>query len=274
MNKNGVFLSSVDVIIRYFDKFKIINLFDEKPTYYEKYREIKDKSTLLNKKIIFVIDDLDRVQSVDKICKIFNVFELLKCENIKCIYLYDIEILVEKFKNNIDQKIDVVKERITGSFTNFYNFVRKYIDREIFLTKIDDYMNACIKLCNNDRAIVLVNERMRINKELSDIKKYDISFDKYCDFNPRKINGIMKEYIDIVNSKKLNGLIGKNNKELLFDALLFKYYFENTYLKYIKSNDSFENFLNKEYYMSKNKMYILYDAISLCIFDCANKLDS
>ena len=271
MNKNYVFSSGVDEIIRYFDKIKIIDLFNEKSTYYEKYLDIKEKILLVGKKIIFVIDDLDRVQSIDKICKIFNILELLRCEHIKCFYLYDIEVLAEKFNKNIEQKKDVEEGERIGKYTHLYNYIRKYIDREILLTSVNDYKNACFKLFNDEQVNNLVNERVRINDTLKSIQKYSKSFDDYCRFVPRILNELLVEYFNIIKCERYSELINDNLKVPILEGLIFKYYFEKSYIKFVKNNDTFEKFLDKEYNVSKNNINILNDAINLSFFDCSNQ---
>lgn len=263
IKKNGVFCSSVDDIIEYLNKLKFLNLFDEKPTNYEKYQDIINKIELIEKKIIFIVDDLDRIKSVEKIYKIFNVFEMIKCSNIKVIFLYDTEILAEKITTEDVVKKSVETGETVGKYTYFYSYIRKYIDREIIINEINDYKN-CLKILfgKSDEIVdLLFNEKERIDKTLNNIVSYSKEFSDYCDLNPRILLMIHNEYNDLVVNNRYC------NKELLIDCLLFKYYFEKAFLQFVRSNKDFTKFMEDKFNKpdNTNSKYILSDAVDIVL---------
>lgn len=247
MISSGVFCSSVDDIMSYLSKIKFLNLFDNKPTCFEKYNDIKTKIKLINKRIVFIVDDLDRVKNFDKIIKIFNVFELLKCKEIKCLYLYDLEILVEIFKNNIEFKKDVATDEKEGKYTHLYNYIRKYIDREIFLKEIDDY-NEYAKICGSDNEAVgiFIQEAKRLDTKIKSITANRKNFNYYCKFNPRILYMIFTEYLNAIRVIEVNKSCNEDVsllKTKIIDWLIFKYFFQKMYFMFNQFEGKFEEFL-------------------------------
>ena len=233
--KNGVFSLGINDIVDDLDRIKFLKLFHEKETCYEKYRKVKHEVELIDKNVVFIIDDLDRVRIMDKIIKLFNIFEALRCSSIKCIYLYDIENLVKKFAHSLERKATVSNDKEIGEYTHYYNYVRKYIDREIVLSRVNDYANACCRISqNNDFAKMMFEEKDRINNEFRSITYDDNIFDYYCRFNPRVLNLLYLEYDNKIMEKS-----NDNEKRRVIRDLLFKYYFEN--------NKNFTQFLLNYY---------------------------
>ena len=260
MISSGVFCSSVDDIMSYLSRIEFLSLFDNKPTCFEKYNDIKAKIKLLDKRIVFIVDDLDRVKNFDKIIKIFNVFELLKCKEIKCLYLYDLEILVEMFKNNIECKKSVATDEKEGKYTHLYNYIRKYIDREIFLKEIDDY-NEYTKICGSDNEAVgiFIQEAKRLDTKIKKITANRKNFNYYCKFNPRVLYMIFTEYLNAVRVIEVNKPCNEEVslvKTRIIDWLIFKYFFQKLYFMFQQFEGNFEEFLANTF-KSKNGDYSL-----------------
>lgn len=93
------------------------NVFFDVDSYTELFGDLKKDILKLNKKILLTFEDIDRIPDKNVIFKIFSIVDLLSCENIKILYQYD-----------EDELLDIIaKDKL---------YLEKYIPHSVILTPI------------------------------------------------------------------------------------------------------------------------------------------
>ncbi len=238
---NRIYDNSIDVIIAHFEKWKLANIFNDSMSYCDMFEGIKKSLKLINnKKIVFIIDDLDRVVNKEIIIKIFNIFELLCGENdknncLKSIYLYDINNLIDIMYGN-----QVNSDNRYKFISKFKKLIHKYVHMEIpLLPPCGTDFN--IDSDNYYKIITIIDNINSFYKRYGNSDLGEHNFNYYCNYNPRTIERILNDYIILYKC----GKIDINIEKVYFEALIFKFFFYKEYKLYLNRNCSLDVFLKR-----------------------------
>ena len=231
LNNNGIYVDKLRVLIDSISKFSFLNIFEEKKSLTRNFEELKSGIICSNRNIIFVIDDLDRVVNPEIIYKIFNIFENIKCKNIKVIYLYDFTCLSNLIPlYNKDKKINMIETK---------KFITKYISQEVTLPDATLEELKTIKSKGNEYIIKLADEIDKIENRIS---KYNIptNFFDLTNYAPRDFE-ILSEQLKSLSNETLTKY---DDESIILETLIFKYYFSEEYIKIVNSKSKLETSLN------------------------------
>ena len=231
LNNNGIYVDKLRVLIDSISKFSFLNIFEEKKSLTRNFEELKSGIICSNRNIIFVIDDLDRVVNPEIIYKIFNIFENIKCKNIKVIYLYDFTCLSNLIPlYNKDKKINMIETK---------KFITKYISQEVTLPDATLEELKTIKSKGNEYIIKLADEIDKIENRIS---KYNIptNFFDLTNYAPRDFE-ILSEQLNSLSNETLTKY---DDESIILETLIFKYYFSEEYIKIVNSKSKLETSLN------------------------------
>lgn len=253
LNNHYIYSENSKQIKKLLSEIKVLsNLFSfmhqEETSYSEAVKNFQSELKYLDKTIVIIFEDIDRISSADKIKEIFSISERLVCDSIKIVYHYD-ESKLEELKFN-------------------HEYIEKYIPYVVNLTPIK-FTTAVKHLMNEyfyDAKILTVKdfEFLTIPKSIFwDKINFSLSFDLYG-VSIRKIYHFLSE---IINSIKNNPEYQKNdNKKVVIVFYLIKHLFNDVYKK-ISVADSLINtltlsFEDKEYtviellnYLKENKRF-------------------
>lgn len=244
-------------LVSYINSFKygplVTDLLATETTYSAELNKLKDSLTLLNKSIIIVFEDLDRIDNKEVLRKLLYISERLTLDvqgKLKVIYQYSAEELEKKGFNYVYlQKYIPNTVSLTNiSFVNLFNYIidsnsEKYQSVLKYRYIIDKITNPIINWYGYSENIIdpLLKERY-----LSSV------------YNIRNIGAFVDAlafYID-----KFSDTIS-NNKQ--FDEILVKTcyikYFLNNFYQTISTNIDLQSNFCVEY---NNKVYYLLDVIA------------
>lgn len=105
----------------------ICKYFFQKESYLDEKKELSLKIKELSKKIVIVLDNLERLESKEKIQNMLSIVEEVLPVEIPRIYLYDLEKLKDLFKKENDNNSIGIEE-----------YFEKYTDFTLTLSEIDD----------------------------------------------------------------------------------------------------------------------------------------
>lgn len=134
LNNHYIYSKNSKQIKKLLSEISVINkllsfMRPDETSYSNALRNFQSELDYLNKTIVIVFEDIDRITSVDKIKEIFSISERLVCNNIKIVYHYNENKLEEMGLN--------------------HEYVEKYIPYVVNLTPIK-FMNILKHLLNED----------------------------------------------------------------------------------------------------------------------------
>ncbi len=134
LNNHYIYSKNSKQIKKLLSEISVINrllsfMQPDETSYSNALRNFQSELDYLNKTIVIVFEDIDRITSVDKIKEIFSISERLVCNNIKIVYHYNENKLEEMGLN--------------------HEYVEKYIPYVVNLTPIK-FMNILKHLLNED----------------------------------------------------------------------------------------------------------------------------
>ena len=230
LSECGIYLDKLSVLIDSINSIKFLNALEYKQSVTRNYDELKDELIRCGKNIVFVVDDLDRIYNPEIVYKIFNIFEKIKCNNLKVIYLYDFVCL-----SNI---IPLYNKSKTKNMVETKKFISKYISQEITL---NDPMLDELQLTNLKNIIECKKVIEEINCIENRLIKYKIpiNFSSLTNYTPRDLEIISEQ----LNS--LSGDIIKGFSECtIIETLIFKLFFTEEYETVKSKNEKIESFID------------------------------
>lgn len=197
----------------------------------------------LEKKVIVVYEDIDRINNPDVLREIFAISEKIANGNIKIIYQYD------------EQELKALK------FTSDY--LEKYIPFKMNITELHFTEILQIELQDIDKSILSVEDfnYLTIQETRFNILKDFFEFGKeFClsiEFIPiRKVQHMINEIILALTQKKK---LYSKNKETVISFYVLKHLFTDKYEKINIKENLFETFN----FSFENKNYTIIDLIAL-----------
>ncbi|MGE7911559.1 P-loop NTPase fold protein [Lysinibacillus xylanilyticus] len=191
----------------------------------EAFLEFKKELEKINKKILVIYEDIDRITDKNVIIDIFGISEKLANENVKIIYQYD---------------EDVIKNL---GFEDAY--LEKYIPFKMNLTELHFKELVQFELQNVESSILSIKDfefvmhqqyRFDILTKFFGFKNEDPYTLKFEYFPIRKIKNMIAELLSVINAKK--DLFEKDEKlkEVIIAFYLLKHLYPKSY-KLINSKD-------------------------------------
>jgi len=220
MNKNRIFSKYSNKLKDFLTDQTIISklhslIFTESSSYSEIIKGFQNDLSKINKKILIIYEDIDRISEKSEIEKIFGVSEKLSNEKIKIIYQYDEKNLEEiGFTSDYLEKYIPFKMNLTEiKFFEILNFVFEDNDLYKSLFSIKDF-EILNEHAQNYRYNVL-NEEFGINKQINLIISY-VSIRKVKHFLDELCNAIVKEKY-------------KDYKEIVISFFFIKHFIPSAY---------------------------------------------
>lgn len=204
----------------------ITNIF-MKETNIDDIENFKKSISELNKKIILIFDDIDRVNDVEKIDKILSFISDFSDSNIKIILLYhqkNLEKIDEKYTRNwLEKYIPFTRDLSELSF-------QKVLKEELNKNKLSEQEFEFLMPSNlRDKN----SELFKFNKDFSDITSNTFNFN--FNFTPRNIKNTLEEVKVYLNDKML-----KLETRLIIAYILLKNLMYEDFYEKINSEMSFE----------------------------------
>lgn len=209
--KNNIESSSIISKIQDLTNLIFINSNSNAEILHEFQNELKK----LDKKILVIYEDIDRISNTDVIREIFSISEKISNENIKIIYQYD-EFIMEELGFNA-------------------NYLEKYIPFKINLTELHFWEVLQFELKGIDESILSI-------KDFNFIRFQDHRFNVLQDFF--EIKGEYVINVDYIPIRKVKQMIGEllmtfemkkdlytNHKETVISFYILKHLYSEAYKK-------------------------------------------
>lgn len=200
----------------------------------------KNEIRKLDKTLVIVFEDLDRINDANVIKKIFSISENLVGENIKIVYQYDqrnLEMINECFNRNyLDKYIPYTVNLTQINFYDIVNKVLKEFEDEYEYVKKNDFNFLCIHI--------------RLDWVLREIFNKNIEYSlKIYNYSIRKVKHFLDE---IENTFKNEEMYRENDlRKAVVIFYLIKHFDYDIYNKFTLSKGLIErftlNFNGKEY---------------------------
>lgn len=203
----------------------------------------KQELEKLDKKIIVVYEDIDRINNPDVLKEIFAISEKIANEHIKIIYQYDEqELKNQKFTPDYLEKYIPFKMNITElHFLEILKLELLHIDESI--VSIEDF-----------QYLTLVDHRFTI---LRDFFKFGYEYTLRIDYIPiRKVQHLISEIVSTLHLKKD---LYSSHKEFIISFYVLKHLYPDHYEKINIRESLFETFN----FSIEDKKYTIIDLISL-----------
>ena len=277
--KNGIFNTSISNLTKYFGiEIQGITLNQIEKNYNETIEEIVKKMCKLDKRIVIVLDDLDRIEKGEDIQEILNFIGEMNIElkeKIRLITLSSYNKLNEKVQNHTEKK--------EGE-----DYLEKYFDKKFYLQKInieelieyfckDKNLQNIIKQCKQAIEkyydLEVGEERYGEQKEQKEQKKQNITYLSKQTF--RNIERLIKNINININENEIieNNENNENNEIykkifILFEIfeLLLPESWEN-----LKIDSKMESLLNN-IFIYKDNPEINFERYNQFIYSCANEV--
>ncbi|MFD2130437.1 P-loop NTPase fold protein [Pseudogracilibacillus auburnensis] len=181
----------------------------------EVLQEFQKELGKLDKKILVIYEDLDRISNKDIIREIFSISERISNENIKIIYQYDESIMVQlKFSPDYLEKYIPFKINITElNFWEILQFELKDIDESILT--LEDFK-------------FIIFQEHRFNK-LHEFFEHKTEYTLVINYIPiRKVKQMVKEILLIL---RMNKDIYTDHKETVISFFVLKHLYPDGYEK-------------------------------------------
>ena len=274
--KNGIFNTSISNLTKYFGiEIQGITLNQIEKNYNETIEEIVKKMCKLDKRIVIVLDDLDRIEKGEDIQEILNFIGEMNIElkeKIRLITLSSYNKLNEKVQNHTEKK--------EGE-----DYLEKYFDKKFYLQKInieelieyfckDKNLQNIIKQCKQAIEkyydLEVGEERYGEQKEQKEQKKQNITYLSKQTF--RNIERLIKNINININENEI--IENNENNEIykkifiLFEIfeLLLPESWEN-----LKIDSKMESLLNN-IFIYKDNPEINFERYNQFIYSCANEV--
>lgn len=200
----------------------------------------KNEIRKLDKTLVIVFEDLDRINDANVIKKIFSISENLVGENIKIVYQYDqrnLEMINECFNRNyLDKYIPYTVNLTQINFYDIVNKVLKEFEDEYEYVKKNDFNFLCIHI--------------RLDWVLREIFNKNIEYSlKIYNYSIRKV----KHFLDEIENTFENEEMYRENdlRKAVVIFYLIKHFDYDIYNKFTLSKGLIEtftlNFNDKEY---------------------------
>lgn len=226
LKSNGIFSSAASEIRQvpssnFFIQYLKNIAFNNTNTLSSSYKDIKEKVSYLDKKILIVYEDIDRISDINIIKKIFSISEKLMGEKICFLYQYDISKLLE-------MKID-------------HHYLEKYVPYSVNITKMSfHHILICVYEEYKDKLTELGVSQLDISSKLSSsniIKKYTSGFNKSDihglvpeNLSIRSVKNYLKDVLFMLESKNCSR-ITPDYKKILYAVLYLKHFRNREYNK-------------------------------------------
>lgn len=268
--KNGIFNTSISNLTKYFGvEIQGITLNQIEKNYNETIEEIVKKMCKLDKKIVVVLDDLDRIKKGEDIQEILNFIGEINIE-----LREKIGIITLSSYNKLNEKVISHTEDKEGE-----NYLEKYFDKKFYLQKVniqelieyfceDENLSKIIKQCTEaieKYYLISFNSENYEKNSKEEVKQNKIYLSRQTF---RNIERIVKNISNI----NVNELIG--NKEIykkifiLFEIfeLLLPESWEN-----LKIDSKMESLLDN-IFIYKDNPEINFEGYNQFICSCANEV--
>jgi len=240
--KNGIFNTSISNLTKYFGvEIQGITLNQIEKNYNETIEEIVKKMCKLDKKIVVILDDLDRIEKGEDIQEILNFIGEINIE-----LREKIGLITLSSYNKLNEKVISHTEDKEGE-----NYLEKYFDKKFYLQKVniqelieyfceDENLSKIIKQCKEAIEKYYLISFNSGNKEI--YKKIFILFEIFELLLPKSWENLK---IDSKMESLLNNIfIYKDNPEINFEKYNpFIYSCANEVLNYKKSKT--QNYFSK-----------------------------
>lgn len=185
LNRNKNFID--ELFLQENNILKNIYLYIFSKSSLKEYKQnLKQKVKELKKEIVLCLDNLERLNSKERITNLFAIVDEILCDDIKKIYVYDENHMIEIFKR--ENKDDFIK------------YIEKYTFNKIELKEVE-----------MEEIISNLVEKEKFNKILS-------NFNSYCGKIRSKVNKIIKEYFDSQKYKNINEF-SENIKDSIIEII-------------------------------------------------------
>lgn len=209
---------------------------NKKESYIDALNLFKKELERLDKKILIVYEDIDRISNVDSIKKVFSISEKLTSDKIKIIYQYDEMKLMDLgfTKEYLEKYIPFVVNLSPISFQDSVEFAIEEYGNGNILKKEDFHFLKFNFIKTHDKIVSII-----------DNKKFLMSYDE--NINMRKIKSFIKEIVTQLEEKPS---LAKSKKEVIIKFYYIKYFnydlYSNVFLKYGNENRSLLECINFE----------------------------
>lgn len=199
---------------------------------HESYSEILDdfkrELDFVDKTIVIIYEDIDRINDTETIKKIFDISEKLSSKKIKVIYEYD-----EWNLKNVNPEFD-------------RNYLEKYIPLIVQLTSLDffDELAKCLEENKIEKNILEIKDfdYLRRNLSMNFIEKELLLENKFQlelkNIPMRRVEQFLNEVVILLKEKE----IYRNNKQDVITFFLIKHFFYSIYEQFYDGYSIVENF--------------------------------
>ena len=267
--QSGIFNTSISNLTKYFGvEIQGITLNQIEKNYNETIEEIVKKMCKLNKRIVIVLDDLDRIEKGEDIQEIFSFIGEINTE-----LREKIGLITLSSYNKLNEKVQSHTEDKEGE-----NYLDKYFDKKFYLQKVnieelieyfceDENLSKIIKQCKKaieEHYLLFFNSEIEDGKFEKEKKQNKIYLSKQTFRNiERLIKNININVKEIIENKEIYEKIF-----ILFEIfeLLLPESWEN-----LKIDSKMESLLDN-IFIYKDNPEINFEGYNQFIYSCANEV--
>jgi KAP P-loop domain protein len=271
--KNGIFNTSISNLTKYFGvEIQGITLNQIEKNYNETIEEIVKKMCKLDKKIVVVLDDLDRIEKGEDIQEILNFIGEINIELREKIGLISLSSY-----NKLNEKVISHTEDKEGE-----NYLEKYFDKKFYLQKVngeelieyfceDENLLKIIKQCKK-----AIEEHYLISSNSEILEIYEKNFKE----DIKKQNKIYLSKQTFRNIERLIKNINISVNEIIGDKEIYEKIFILFEIFELLLPESWENLkidskiesLLDNIFIYKDKLEINFEGYNQFIYSCANEV--
>ena len=271
--KNGIFNTSISNLTKYFGvEIQGITLNQIEKNYNETIEEIVKKMCKLDKKIVVVLDDLDRIEKGEDIQEILNFIGEINIELREKIGLISLSSY-----NKLNEKVISHTEDKEGE-----NYLEKYFDKKFYLQKVngeelieyfceDKNLLKIIKQCKK-----AIEEHYLISSNSEILEIYEKNFKE----DIKKQNKIYLSKQTFRNIERLIKNINISVNEIIGDKEIYEKIFILFEIFELLLPESWENLkidskiesLLDNIFIYKDKLEINFEGYNQFIYSCANEV--
>ena len=271
--KNGIFNTSISNLTKYFGvEIQGITLNQIEKNYNETIEEIVKKMCKLDKKIVVVLDDLDRIEKGEDIQEILNFIG-----EINIALREKIGLISLSSYNKLNEKVISHTEDKEGE-----NYLEKYFDKKFYLQKVngeelieyfceDENLLKIIKQCKK-----AIEEHYLISSNSEILEIYEKNFKE----DIKKQNKIYLSKQTFRNIERLIKNINISVNEIIGDKEIYEKIFILFEIFELLLPESWENLkidskiesLLDNIFIYKDKLEINFEGYNQFIYSCANEV--
>ncbi len=213
LSNNGVFSTAAQKLKRTFEinsiTMRFIDLFNNSSSFYSQFDVLSNDLLRVNKPVLIIIEDIDRIKSDETISKIFNFTEKIASKNIKIIYQFSSIALINR------------------GFS--HDYIEKYLPHNIRLTSISLFKVIQYELDSNpheytylrlEHFYILQNYKLKNRfKKIEQIFQREVSFSNIV--NASNIRGV-KSFLSEVDNE-----IAKYQYDYEYETLVGIYFIKH-----------------------------------------------